>query len=94
MLTQWWLDGEQRQTNLRWKGVSFHAVLGAELIVKSVMDVNLVEAIPIGQWSPGQVHRHLQNPTGGCRLVVDREDYTVPGVGYRPTHLKVVSNYI
>lgn len=34
-------------------------MLGPELVVKSVVDVDLLEAVPVRKGSPRQIHRHL-----------------------------------
>jgi hypothetical protein len=48
-----------RNTHLGWEGVALDAVLTAELIVESVMNVNLVEPVAIGERTACEIHRSL-----------------------------------
>lgn len=81
----------QWATYLGRKRVALHTVLGAELVVQAVVDVNLLEAVPIRQRTAGQIDRRLGavEQHGGGRVVLSGEDDTVSGVGDGAAYLRV-----
>lgn len=65
-------------------------MLAAELIVQPVVNVNLVETIPIRERSAGQIDGRLRAVEQhiGSGFIIGGEDDTVPGVGDCAAYLR------
>lgn len=75
------------KTHLSRKRVALDAVLGAELVVQSIVNVDLVESIAIRKWAASEVDWRLWTVEHIGRFVVGRKYDAVAGVGDSAAYL-------
>lgn len=66
---------ERYQTYLGWKSITVYGVLGSELIVESVMDMNFLKLIFVRERTAG----HVDMMTG---VIIYCKYYAMSGIAY------------
>jgi len=74
-------------TYLGWKCVSLHAVLGAKLIIKSIVYVYLMETITVRQRTARYVYGCLHAIVIGHSVIASSEDNTMTRIAYDTANL-------